>query len=257
MPFTALNTAALGMRVQQLRVSNIANNLANVSTTAYKRTEIAFQDLFYETITTSTRGSTNQLQIGHGAKPVGTIRYFSQGSLRRTGSPLDIAINGSGFFQVQMKDGSIAYTRDGNFSLNSEGLIVTQSGLPLAGHFYVPQNAVSINISESGVISVKLPGNRGTVELGQIELVKFVNASGLSAMGGNLYSRTEASGLPQYGVAGRNGFGSLQQGFLEQSNVNIVKSMVSLIRAQRAYQANSKMVQTADQMMQITNSIKR
>jgi|SRR5699024_2688577 len=253
----ALSTAALGMSAQQQRVNNISNNLANVSTTAFKRSKIAFQDLLYETKTTSSKNKEAQLQIGHGSKAVGNIRYFSQGSMEQTGRGLDLAIKGTGFFRVQMHDGSIAYTRDGSLTVNSEGAIVTQSGLPLADDIYIPQDAVGIQINQQGVVSAKLPGDQGSIELGQLELVKFINPSGLSAMGDNLYARTEAAGLPQFGIAGMDGFGTVEQGFLEQSNVNIVTSMVSLIQAQRAYETNAKMIQTAEEMMQMTNSIKR
>lgn len=264
MPNTALSTAALGMRAQQMKVNNIANNLANVNTTGFKRSKIAFSDLFYENVPTSSRGTARdgvpggpQLQIGHGSKPVATVRNFSEGALEQTGRALDLAIKGEGFLRVKMPDGSIAYTRDGSLAMNANGLLVTQTGLPLAGGISVPPNAVSIQITEQGVISAKLPGSRGNITLGQLELAKFVNPSGLSAMGDNLYSKTASSGMPQFGTAGMNGFGTIQQGFLEKSNVNIVNAMVDLIKAQRAYQINSKMVKTADEMMAMTNSIKR
>ena len=265
MPNGALSTAALGMSAQQKSVDNIANNLANVNTTAFKRSKIAFQDLFYENIAVSKRGTAlnngrsggPQLQIGHGSKPVSTVRNFSPGSMQETGGSMDVAINGAGFFQVEMPDGSMAYTRDGNFSMNAEGTMVTQSGLPLADQIAVPPDAVGIQISEEGVVSAKLPGDQGMVDLGQIEMAKFINPSGLSALGDNLFAQTETSGTPQYGIAGMDGFGSLQQGFLEQSNVDIVTEMVDLIQAQRAYETNSKMVQTAEDMMSMTNSIKR
>lgn len=265
MPDGALSTAALGMSAQQKTVDNIANNLANVNTTAFKRSRIAFQDLFYKNIATSKRGTSlnngqsngTELQLGHGSKPVATVRNFSEGSLKQTGRSLDVAINGSGFFQVQMPDGSIAYSRDGNLTMNANGTLVTQSGLPLADNISVPQNATGIKISNEGVITATMPGNQGSVNLGQLEMAKFVNPSGLSAMGDNLFAKTDTSGAPQYGVAGMGGFGSLQQGYLEQSNVNIVTEMVDMIQAQRAYETNSKMVQTADQMMSMTNSIKR
>jgi flagellar basal-body rod protein FlgG len=265
MPNGALSTAALGMSAQQKTVDNIANNLANVNTTGFKRSKIAFQDLFYETIATSKRGTAlnngrsggPQLQIGNGSKPVATVRNFSQGSIQETGGSMDVAINGSGFFQVEMPDGSMAYTRDGNFSMNADGTMVTQSGLPLADRISIPQDAVGVQISDEGVISARLPGDQGSVDLGQLEMAKFINPSGLSAMGDNLYSQTETSGTPQYGIAGMEGFGSLEQGYLEGSNVEIVTEMVGLIQAQRAYETNSKMVQTAEDMMAMTNSIKR
>lgn len=264
MPNTSLSTAALGMRAQQMKVNNIANNLANVNTTGFKRSKIAFQDLFYENIPASKRGvningrvSGPQLQLGHGSKPVSTVRNFTEGALEQTGRSLDLAIKGEGFLRVQMPDGSITFTRDGSLAMNSNGTLITQSGLPLADQISVPPEAVDINISEQGVVTAKLPGNRGNMVLGQLELAKFINPSGLSAMGDNLYRKTTNSGMAQFGTAGMNGFGTLQQGFLEKSNVNIVNAMVDLIKAQRAYQTNSKMVKTADEMMAMTNSIKR
>ncbi|MGD8427248.1 MAG: flagellar basal-body rod protein FlgG [Balneolaceae bacterium] len=260
----ALSTAALGMSAQQKTVDNIANNLANVNTTGFKRSKIAFQDLFYQNIAASKRGEAGNggtagsiLQMGHGSKPVATVRNFSQGSLEETGSSLDVAINGDGFFQVEMPDGSISYTRDGNFSMDAGGRLVTQSGLPLADQIEIPQDAVGIKISKDGIVSAKLDGDRGTIELGQLELAKFVNPGGLEALGDNLFAKTETSGMPFFGNPAQDGFGGLQQGFLEQSNVDVVTEMVNLIQAQRAYETNSKMVQTAEDMMAMTNSIKR
>lgn len=259
----ALSTAALGMSAQQQRVDNIANNLANVGTTGFKRSTIAFQDLFYQNVASSKRSGMNgrssgpQLQMGHGSKPVATVRNFSQGSMQQTGGSLDVAINGDGFFQVEMADGRIAYTRDGNFSMGSNGQLVTQSGVPLADRIEIPENTVGIQISQNGVVSAKLSGEQGKIELGQIEMAKFVNPGGLEALGDNLFAKTETSGQPFFGTPGQDGFGKLQQGFLEKSNVDIVTEMVNLIEAQRAYETNSKMVQTAEDMMAMTNSIKR
>lgn len=261
--FRALSTAALGMSAQQRTVDNVANNLANVGTTGFKRSTIAFQDLFYENIAASKPGGANgmnegpALQIGHGARPVATIRNFMQGAVNETGNALDVAITGDGFFQVEMPDGSIAYTRDGNFSLDSTGLLVNNSGLPLASQIEIPADAMAIEISQDGVVSAMMSGTNQTVELGQIELAKFANPGGLEAMGDNLFTETEASGLPFFGNPGSEGFGAVRQGFLESSNVDIVTEMVRLIEAQRAYETNSKMVQTAEDMMSVTNSIKR
>jgi flagellar basal-body rod protein FlgG len=265
MPDTALSTAALGMRAQQEKVNNISNNLANVNTTGFKRSKIAFDDLFYENVPASKRGinqnsggeNSPQLQIGHGAKPVSTVRNFSEGSFETTDRAMDVAIKGSGFLQVEMPDGSIAYSRDGNLSVNANGTLVTQSGLRLADQISVPSDAEGINISEEGVVTAKLPGDQGKATLGQLQLAKFVNPSGLSAQGDNLYEKTDSSGRPQFGTAGRDGFGTLQQGVLEKSNVNVVNAMVDMIKAQRAYQTNSKMIKTADDMMAMTNSIKQ
>jgi flagellar basal-body rod protein FlgG len=263
--FRALSTAALGMSAQQKSVDNIANNLANVGTTGFKRSTIAFQDLFYETIASSKHGAAAgrisndgpALQIGHGSRAVATIRNFMQGALSETANALDVAISGSGFLQVEMPDGSIAYTRDGNLSRDSTGMLVNNSGLPLASQIEIPADAVAIEISQDGVVTALMAGGNNKVELGQIELARFVNPGGLQAMGGNLFGETDASGMPFYGVPGTEGFGVLRQGYLEESNVDIVKEMVNLIQAQRAYETNSKMVQTAEDMMAVTNSIKR
>ena len=243
-----------------------ANNLANVNTTGFKRSTIAFQDLFYQNVATSKKGgNTNagdnneapQLQLGHGAKPVATIRNFTQGAIEDTGNPLDIAINGNGFFQIELPDGSLGFTRDGNFTLNSIGRMVNNSGLALADQIDVPEDAVGVFISQDGSVTARLSGDGGEVDLGQIELARFVNPSGLLALGDNLFAQTEASGVPFFGAPGLEGFGSLQQGYLEQANVDIVNEMVNLIQAQRAYETNSKMVQTAEDMMAMTNQIKR
>ncbi len=263
--FRALQTAALGMNAQKMSVDNIANNLANVNTTGFKKSTIAFQDLFYQTINGSNNGQTANgstddapvLQIGNGSRPAATIRNFSEGSLESTGNPLDMAISGTGFFQVLRPDGSVAYSRDGTFTLNSDGTIVNSSGLPLVNQIQVPPNTESIQISKDGVIQAMLQGQTDPVDLGQMELARFVNPEGLRALGNNLYAATETSGQPYLGTPGIDGFGTIEQGYLENSNVDIVNAMVSLISAQRAYEINSKMVQTADQMMSLTNSIKR
>ena len=262
--FRALSTAALGMSAQQRSVDNIANNLANVGTTGYKRSTIAFQDLFYENIATSKQGSSTSmnssdgpmLQLGHGTRAVATIRNFMQGSVAETGNALDVAISGDGFFQVELPDGSTAYTRDGNFSRDATGMLVNNSGLPLAGQIEVPEDALAIEIGQDGTVSALLDDNT-QVEIGQLELAKFSNNGGLEALGDNLYASTEASGFAFYGEPGSDGFGVVRQGYLEQSNVDIVTEMVRLIEAQRAYETNSKMVQSAEDMMSVTNSIKR
>ncbi len=262
--FRALSTAALGMSAQQRSVDNIANNLANVGTTGFKRSTIAFQDLFYENIASSKLGSSSSrgssdgpmLQIGHGSRAVATIRNFMQGSVAETGNALDLAISGDGFFQVELPDGSTGYTRDGNFSRNSSGLLVNNSGLPLAGQLEVPTDALAVDISQDGTVKALLSDNT-QVEIGQIELAKFANSGGLEAIGDNIFVETESSGLAFFGTPGEEGFGVVRQGYLEQSNVDIVTEMVRLIEAQRAYETNSKMVQAAEDMMQVTNSIKR
>lgn len=263
--FRALKTASLGMSSQQLSVDNIANNLANVNTNGYKRSNIAFQDLFYQTLSSSSQGSSvnnpandaPELQIGHGSRPVADIRNFMQGSVEETGNSLDMAINGDGFFVIEKPDGSQAYTRDGTFNLNSTGEMVNSSGLPLADFIEIPDDAVGVKISQDGVITAEMEGDAAPMDLGQVELAKFINPAGLRAVGGNLFEETEASGQPMFGIPGMDGFGTIQQGYLEQSNVDIVNEMVDLITAQRAYETNSKMVQTAEDMMAMTNQIKR
>ncbi|NGP87376.1 flagellar basal-body rod protein FlgG [Fodinibius halophilus] len=264
MPFRALTTAALGMSAQQKSVDNIANNLANVGTTGYKRSTIAFQDLFYEDISVSKPGGASnrisddspRLQIGHGSQAVSTIRNFMQGSMSETGNPLDMGISGNGFFRVEMPDGSIGYTRDGNFSRDSSGMLINNSGLPLAEQIEVPMEAQAIEVSQSGTVTA-LMGDNQKVELGQIEIARFSNPAGLQAKGGNVYKETEASGMAFVDRPGSEGFGVVRQGFLEQSNVDVVTEMVQLIEAQRAYETNSKMVKSAEDMMSVTNSIKR
>lgn len=263
--FRALKTAALGMSSQQLQVDNIANNLANVNTTGFKKTSIAFQDLYYQTMASSKRASAlnsvnndgQELQIGHGSRAVSTIRNFSQGSLQETGNPLDLAINGEGFFQITMPDGKIVYTRDGNFRLNAEGLMVTPNGLPLSQMIEIPQDAIAIQVTSEGVVSAQVSDSPQPIDLGQVEIAKFVNPGGLRALGDNLYEMTEQSGEPFIGMPGLEGYGTVRQSYLEGSNVDIVNEMVGLITAQRAYETNSKMVQTAEDMMRMVNSLKR
>ncbi|MFQ5705965.1 MAG: flagellar basal-body rod protein FlgG [bacterium] len=259
----SLRTAALGMSAQSLRVDNIANNLANVNTTAFKKSTIEFQDLFYQSFRPAgVKDQSNaeiptELQIGHGNRPVATIKNFSQGDVVNTGNALDLSLNGEGFFQIQRPDGSIVYTRDGSFNLSSKGQIVNSSGLLLDPETSIPEEAVSINVGSDGNISVLLPGESTPQEVGQIELAKFINPAGLKSIGGNLYEATAASGEPTLGTPGSDGIGSVLQGFLEKSNVEVVQEMVELIVAQRAYEINAKAIRTAEQMMEIANNIKR
>ncbi|MDR8394233.1 flagellar basal-body rod protein FlgG [Aliifodinibius sp. S!AR15-10] len=263
--FRALSTAALGMSAQQKSVDNIANNLANVGTTGYKRSSIAFQDLFYENVEVSKPGASGSrisndspsLQIGHGSQAVATIRNFTQGSISETGNPLDLSINGPGFFRIEMPDGNIAYSRDGNFSRDSGGMLVNNSGLPLADQIEVPMEAKAIEIAQDGTVTSRMAGDNREIELGQVQLARFSNPAGLEAKGDNLFMETKASGMAFSDSPGSEGFGVIRQGYLEDSNVDVVKEMVQLIEAQRAYETNSKMVQTAEDMMSVTNSIKR
>ena len=258
----ALRTAALGMSAQQSGVDNIANNLANANTTGYKRSTIVFQDLLYQTVQAPGQGEAQatqpaSLQMGHGAAAIATVRNFTQGGLTETGNTFDIAINGDGFLQVQRPDGSIAYTRDGTLTLSAEGQLITQTGLPVEPDISIPPEAVQVNVSQDGIVTARLQGEADLIELGQIELARFANPAGMHPLGGNLYEVSEASGEPTIGTPGDDGLGVIRQGFLEAANVDVVKEMVNLITAQRAYEINSKMVNTSDDMLQIANNLKR
>ena len=191
------------------------------------------------------------------AAAIATVRNFTQGGFVETGNNLDLAINGGGFFQVGMPDGTVAYTRDGTFSLSSEGTLITQTGLALEPDLTIPPEATAVHISQDGVVSVQMQGDAEMVELGQIELARFVNPAGLQPAGGNLYRQTEASGQPTIGTPGQDGIGTVRQGFLEAANVDVVQEMVNLIAAQRAYEINSKMISTSEEMLQLANGLKR
>lgn len=261
--FRALRTSALGMTAQSLRVDNIANNLSNVNTTAFKKSSIEFQDLFYQSLRPAGVADQNdtqiptELQIGHGNRPVATIKSFSQGDIVNSGNPLDVAIEGDGFFQIQKPDGTIVYTRDGNFNLNANGEIVNASGLSIEPGLSIPQDAVNVHIGSQGLVSVVMPGEIQPEEIGQIELAKFVNPTGLRSIGGNLYEATAATGEPILGTPGTEGFGTMLQGFLEKSNVDVVQEMVNLIVAHRAYEINARSIRTAEEMMQIATNLRR
>jgi flagellar basal-body rod protein FlgG len=257
----ALYSAAAGMESQQTNLDVISNNLANVNTTGFKRSKAEFQELLYQTTRApgADQGAGNTLptglQIGQGSKTVATSRVFTNGDLTNTGEQLDVAVQGDGFFEVQMPDGTLAYTRDGGFKTSSDGRIVTSDGLPLqAGFQPVPAGTTNITIGSQG--NVTYSGANGTTTF-QVQLVRFTNPAGLESMGGNLYRETAASGTPQLGTPGSNGFGTLNQGYLELSNVKVVEEMVNLIMAQRAYEVNSKAVQAADEMMQQANNMHR
>jgi len=257
----ALYSAASGMESEQLNLDVISNNLANVNTTAFKKSKIEFQDLLYQTTRApgSEAGAGNLLptglQIGHGSQAVATSRIFTNGELSQTGEPLDLAINGDGFFQVTMPDGSLAYTRAGSFKTASDGRIMTSDGLPVASGFQaVPPGTTNITVDSSGDVTYTTPNGATTY---QIQLTRFLNPNGLDALGRNLYKETQSSGSPELGTPGQNGFGQLQQGQLELSNVKVVEEMVHLIMAQRAYEVSSKAVQAADEMLQQGNNLKR
>ncbi|UCH09880.1 MAG: flagellar basal-body rod protein FlgG [Fidelibacterota bacterium] len=259
----SLRTAALGMAAQQLTLDVIANNLANVNTTGFKRSSVEFQDILYETIVSGAgegglgQEKPTEIQVGHGNRAVSTFRTFAQGTITDTNNPLDLAIDGDGFFQVMRPDGTYAYTRDGAFRINADGYIVTSTGLRLGSEISLPPDTESINIGQDGILSVILAGESEPEEIGQLELVKFVNPGGLNAVGGNLYEETVASGPPTIGFAGDEGFGSVLQGFLEKSNVDVVQEMINMIVAQRAYEINSKAVKSADEMLAVANNIRR
>ena len=261
----ALRTAASGMYAQQLNLEVISNNMANVNTTSFKKNRAEFEDLMYQEIAANPKNRTlpgvienpaAEIQVGTGVKPSSTQKIFAQGDLTHTGHKLDIAIYGDGFFQLRRPDGKFVYTRDGSFKLSADGTIVSSNGNVLEPGFTIPDNAIDIQVSSDGVISiVDTDGN--TVDLGTIELAKFVNPGGLKAIGNNQYLETEESGVPFLGQPNTEDFGELQQGYLESSNVDIVQEMVNMITAQRAYEINSKAVKTVDDMMQIANSLKR
>lgn len=259
----ALRTAALGMSAQQMNVDVVANNLANVNTTGFKKSAVEFQDLLYDTIKSGNNDSAREMkkpgeiQVGMGNRPIATFRSFTQGNVEETGNSLDLAINGNGFFQVMRTDGTIAYTRDGSFRINADGELVTGSGLRVYPQLDIPLGAASVNVSESGVVSVLFPKQPDPEEVGQLELASFMNPAGLRAEGGNLYVETQASGRPNFGMPGENNFGDVVQGYLEKSNVDVVQEMINLIVSQRAYEINSKAVTTADELLSITNNIKR
>lgn len=255
----ALRTAALGMSAQQTSVDNTANNLANANTTGFKRANVVFQDLLYQSVQRGGEGEQRPaaMQLGSGSAIVATQRTFLQGSLMETGNSLDLAVNGEGFLQARRPDGTVVYTRDGAFTLDADGRVVTQGGLALEPDIEVPPETQEIQISSDGVVRVRLQNEPDALEVGQLELARFSNPAGLRALGGNLYEQTEASGEPQIGPPGEEGTGTLQQGFLETSNVDVVQEMVDLITAQRAYEMNSKMVTTSEEMLQIANGMKR
>ncbi len=248
--------AKTGLDAQQTQLDVISNNLANVGTAGFKRSRAVFEDLLYQTLRQPGAQSSQQtqlptgLQLGTGVKPVASERVFSQGNLQKTDNTLDVAVNGQGFFQVTMPDGSLAYTRDGSFHLDAQGQLVSSSGYPLSPAITIPSNAQVITIARDGTVTVTQPNQATPTQVGAIQLANFINAAGLQGLGENLYSETAASGTPTTNVPGSNGLGLLQQGYVETSNVNVVEELVNMIQTQRAYEINSKAVQTSDQMLQ-------
>jgi len=245
-----------GMEAQQTQLDHISNNLANSGTNGYKRSHAVFEDLMYQTLRQSGANSSEQtqlptgLQVGLGTRAVATSRQFSQGGLQQTTNPLDVAVKGQGFFQIQMPDGTTGYTRDGSFQVDAQGQLVTNNGYVLQPGIVVPAQAQSVTIGGDGTVTVTLPGQSGAQTIGQIQLANFANPAGLDPKGQNLFTETASSGTPTSGAPQSNGLGSLAQGFVETSNVNVVEELVSMIQTQRAYELNSKAIQTSDQMLQ-------
>lgn len=245
-----------GMDAQQTQMDIISNNLANVSTSGFKRSRAVFEDPLYQTIRQPGAASSQQtqlptgLQVGTGVRPVATTRVFTQGSLQQSGNNLDVAINGQGFLQVQMPDGTTSYTRDGSLRVDHQGQVVTSNGFQLLPAITVPPGTQSITIGQDGTVSITQAGSATPTQAGSLQLVNFVNPAGLQSVGQNLYTETAASGTPNAGTPGTNGLGLINQGYVETSNVNVVEELVAMIQTQRAYEINSKAIQTSDQMLQ-------
>ena len=259
----SLWTASTGMNAQTLNIDVIANNLANVSTTGFKKSRAEFQDLLYETMRPSGVSSSEStqvptgIQVGHGTRPSAVNKILIQGDLQQTGNELDAAIEGNGFFQILRPSGQIAYTRDGAFKVDSDGRMVNADGFPLEPDISIPNDAVAVSIGIDGRVAVLRAGDSQPQEVGTIELARFVNPAGLHSLGRNLFEPTAASGDEIIGTAGEEGFGTIAQGVLEGSNVSVVEEMVNMIVAQRAYETNSKVIQTSDEMLQMSNNLTR
>ncbi|EAS65612.1 flagellar basal-body rod protein FlgG [Photobacterium angustum] len=252
---SALWVSKTGMAAQDTKMTAISNNLANVNTVGFKRDRVVFEDLFYS-IQRQPGAQVDQLnqlpsgvQLGSGVRVVGTQKVFTQGNSQNTQQQLDLAVMGSGFFQIENSDGEVMFSRNGQFHVNSEGLMVNGQGLPLQPQIQIPEEANTISIGVDGIVTATLAGDPQPQELGQITLAKFINPAGLEAIGGNLYKETQASGQPQEMIAGADGAGSLKQGALEGSNVQVVEEMVDMITTQRAYEMNAKVVSAADDML--------
>lgn len=259
----SLRTSASGMISQQKMIDIIANNIANVNTTAFKRSRASFQDVLYETVqgTRIASGLGNEtvgpIQIGRGVRMAAALRFHSQGAVEITDRPLDVAVQGDGFFQVQRPDYTIAYTRDGNFNLSDTGALITNDGYMVMPGIFIPMDATGVTIAPSGMVTVTSQGSTDPIDVGRIELARFVNSSGLLSIGENEYLETPASGEPMVGLPDENGFGRLLQGALEASNVEIVQEMTDMIAAQRAYEINARAIRVGDDMMQMTNDLIR
>jgi flagellar basal-body rod protein FlgG len=248
--------AKTGLEAQQTQMDVISNNLANVSTNGFKRSRAVFEDLLYQTLRQPGAQSSQQtalpsgLQLGTGVRTAATEKIFTQGNLQQTSNSLDIAIQGRGFFQVLMPDGSTSYTRDGSFQVDSQGQVVTASGFAVQPAIVIPADATSVTIGRDGTVSVQQPGAAAPVQVGSLQLVSFINPAGLQSQGENLFSETAASGTPSANTPGTSGLGLLNQGYVETSNVNVAEELVNMIQTQRAYEINSKAISTSDQMLQ-------
>ena len=257
----ALYTAATGMEAQQLDIDVIANNLANVNTAGFKKSRADFQDLLYQTMlspgspSTVTTQSPTGMQIGLGTRPAAVQRINTQGDYTQTGNALDVAIEGTGFFQVTLPDGTVGFTRAGSFKLDNQSRLVNSDGIPLDPTISIPEGAENVTIGQDGVVSAQLPGQSATTQIGQIQIARFANPAGLRALGKALLQQTDTSGPPVLGTPGQQNLGTLLQGFLENSNVSVVEELVALITGQRAYEVTSKAIQTADEMLRTTNAI--
>lgn len=259
----SLFTAATGMAAQQLNIDVITNNLANVNTAGFKKSRVDFQDLLYQTIrpagVVEAQGAQvpTGIQVGLGTRPAAIQKIFSQGDFQQTNNPLDLVVEGDGFFQIQLPNGDTAYTRDGGFKIDGQGRIVTSDGYPLMPEITIPAEATSISIGSDGTVSISLPGQSAPQEIGNIQLAKFANPAGLMNMGRNLFTQSAASGEAVVDTPGMNGLGGIADQMLEMSNVNVVEEMVNMITAQRAYEINSKAIQTSDEMLSTANNLRR
>lgn len=259
----ALWTAATGMQSQQLNIDVVANNLANVNTTGFKKSRPDFQDLMYQTLKTTGAPSTNAtqipvgIQVGLGSKAASVTKMFTTGDINQTGNELDMAIEGEGFFQIQLPDGGTGYSRAGAFKKDSQGRLVNSDGYPMLPEIVIPSNATKVTIGNDGTVSVMQAGQSSPTSVGNVQLATFSNPSGLSSLGRNLFAESQSSGSASTGTPGQTGIGTISQGFLEMSNVSVMEEMVNMIVGQRAYEINSKAVQTADDMLQQAANLKR
>jgi len=259
----SLYTAATGMKAQQLQIDTTSNNISNVNTIGYKKRRAEFADLFYQTMeyagtaTSATTQSPTGIEVGLGVRPTAITKIFTQGNFKETTNNLDLAITGKGFFQVQLPDGTVAFTRNGAFKLDGEGNVVNSDGYRLIPEIVVPEDATQISIGVDGTVSVLQAGDTQMNEIGQVEIANFINPAGLHSLGDNNFINTNASGDAILGVPGLTGFGQVRQGFVEMSNVQLVEEMTDLITGQRAYEANSKAIVTSDEMLQTVNQLKR